>query len=408
MKICIATEQKFYRFESKYYTDTTGHYSFWKRYQAAFESVVVIARVIEVNELKPNFQKATGPGVQILPLPWDTGVITIVRNLAKYFGLIRAEIEQDSAFLLRLPGVIGTIVWLSLRLRRKGYAVEVVGDPFDSLSFRALGKWYMEIFRWVFTVLLKIQCRQATAASYVTEQTLQRRYPTTAQVQSHYSSIELTEDLIRDAELYRKEFIDQRDKDVIPELIFVGSLSQRYKGLHDLIDATKICKEQGIVFNVHVLGDGAERLNYETQVANLGLTDNFQFHGFVKQGKEVIKLLCRSDLFVMPSLVEGLPRAMIEAMVCGLPCLGSNIGGIPELIKPEYLFDPGKPDGLANKIMEILNDPLLMQAAAVRNSEHAKINYGAKNLVQRRDAYYGNIRQAFAPLEKHSISVTPN
>ena len=177
----------------------------------------------------------------------------------------------------------------------------------------------------------------------------------------------------------------------IPRIIFVGSLSQRYKGLHVLLQALKACRLQNIVLNLEVLGDGIYRSYYELMAYQLGLDEVVVFRGYVKQGKEVFNLLYNSDLFVMPSLVEGLPRAMIEAMACGLPCIGSRIGGIPELLSVEDMVPPGDSQALAKAIIAMLNNPDRMELAGQRNREVA-MEYGSDVLRSRRQRFYDYVR----------------
>ena len=92
----------------------------------------------------------------------------------------------------------------------------------------------------------------------------------------------------------------------------------------------------------------------------------------------------------MVSRTEGLPRALIEAMACGLPCIGSRVGGIPELLEPVALVAPGNSKELAEKIYEFVTDTTLLNSQAVRNWNEAK-NYHDKILSQRRMAFYQHV-----------------
>ena len=65
------------------------------------------------------------------------------------------------------------------------------------------------------------------------------------------------------------------------------------------------------------------------------LRDRVRFRGQLTTPVDVRAELDRADLFVLPSRQEGLPRAMIEAMARALPCIGSSVGGIPELLQPK-------------------------------------------------------------------------
>ncbi|MEO1187019.1 MAG: glycosyltransferase, partial [Cyanobacteria bacterium J06636_27] len=89
---------------------------------------------------------------------------------------------------------------------------------------------------------------------------------------------------------------------------------------------------------------------------------------------------------------EGLPRAMIEAMARGLPCIGSTVGGIPELLPSEDMVTPGDINALAQKIRQVVTNPERMASMSVRNLEKAK-NYQDVVLQKRRIAFYSHVRE---------------
>jgi glycosyltransferase involved in cell wall biosynthesis len=151
------------------------------------------------------------------------------------------------------------------------------------------------------------------------------------------------------------------------KIVFAGSLAQRYKGLHVLIDAMRICRQEGAAYQVSILGDGRYRDEYCRLVRQHKLEDRVRFLGTVADRREYMQHLCRSDIFVMPSLTEGLPRALIEAMACGLACIGTRVGGIPELLESESLVEPDDSLALAHKLIEFLGDTKRLQLMGARN-----------------------------------------
>ena len=106
----------------------------------------------------------------------------------------------------------------------------------------------------------------------------------------------------------------------------------------------------------------------------------------------MIAQLDLADLFVLPSYQEGLPRAMVEAMARSLPCIGSTVGGIPELLQPEDMVPPGDAVALANKIREVVTDRDRMARMSARNLEKAK-DYRNEVLQERRNEFYRYVRE---------------
>jgi len=97
-------------------------------------------------------------------------------------------------------------------------------------------------------------------------------------------------------------------------------------------------------------------------------------------------------MFVLPSRVEGLPRAMIEAMARALPCIGSSVGGIPELLAPEDIVPPGDIKALADKIREVLSTPGRLEKMSARNLEHAR-QYSEDALRINRNRLYRHLKE---------------
>src|SRR6185369_9527918 len=108
-------------------------------------------------------------------------------------------------------------------------------------------------------------------------------------------------------------------------------------------------------------------------------------------GDKVFEVMDSADVFVHPSHADGLPRAIIEAMARGLPCIASNVGGIPELVGPDELIPPNDPVALADAILALLNDPLRMARISDENSRKAH-EYSDEVLAPRRKEFYEHVR----------------
>ncbi len=227
--------------------------------------------------------------------------------------------------------------------------------------------------------------------------TLPERYPTGGW-STAYSSIDLgAEAFASEAELARRAAEatarisgSSRRRS---RLVFVGSLAQLYKGPHLLIDAVARCRARGLDVELTLVGDGAHGASLIARAAAHGLADHVRFVGQVPAGAAVRTHLDRADLFVLPSLSEGLPRALIEAMARGVPGLGTRVGGIPELLPPERLVPRGDVAALADAIARLCS-PATDLAALGRQDRDVARRYRASEIGPRRAAFYRRLRDA--------------
>ncbi|MFN9498131.1 MAG: glycosyltransferase family 4 protein [Erythrobacteraceae bacterium] len=141
----------------------------------------------------------------------------------------------------------------------------------------------------------------------------------------------------------------------VPKLICVGRLSPE-KGHLGLLEVMRRLREKGIDFTLNLVGDGPSRSVIEALVDSLDLRDRVFFEGFLKED-DTLLTIAASDILVLPSLMEGLPVVLIEALALGKPVVASRVAGIPELIehgKSGLLFTPSDLVALEDVIAELL------------------------------------------------------
>jgi glycosyltransferase involved in cell wall biosynthesis len=359
-------------------------YSFWTRYLDVFDEVDLLVRAHPVAEPPDGWNRATGHRITAAAVPDSVGPWGFARNYWRIARTIRSVIADAEAVLLRLPCHIGAELWRRLPQQRP-YGIEVASDPYDVFSKGANTHPLRPLFRRWSTLSLRSQCAGACAAAYVTENVLQRRYPPARNAFALFCS-----DV-----LLRTDSFAAGPRTIPPrspfKLVFVGSLAQPYKGLDVLIDAVAECVRRGLDIRLHVLGDGKHRPDLERRAAAMGMGERIDFRGQVAAGEMVQQELDWADLFVLPSLTEGLPRALIEAMARALPSIGSSVGGIPELLPLEDLVPSRDAGALARKISEVLTDPARMSRMSRRNLTKAR-EYDDAVLRSRRISVYRHLR----------------
>lgn len=395
MNVTIPLEHHFLRTpDGRVWTETTFAYPFWQRYLQVFDSVRVIARVRNVATAMGGWKQASGPAVTFIDIPDYYGPYQYLFHWRRIRSVLREQARYNQAVILRLSSSVGSAFVDQFR-RGQPFGVEVVGDPYDVFQPGSVVHSLRPLFRVWFTADLKRICRAACATAYVTSHALQARYPCPA-FSTSFSDVEINSDALvsspRDGTIPRSE---------PPRLICIGTLAQMYKGVDVLLRAVARCVDQGFPLSLTVVGEGKHRPELEQLAANLGLKECVHFAGQLPAGPAVRDALDAADLFVMPSRQEGLPRAMVEAMARALPCIGSDIGGIPELISPDSLVPVGDDAALARAIMGVLQDPERMARMSAENLTRAQ-GFREESLLQSRTEFLNLVRDRTEEWMRHS------
>lgn len=139
------------------------------------------------------------------------------------------------------------------------------------------------------------------------------------------------------------------------KLICVGRLSPE-KGHFGLLDALALVASEGADFQLIIVGDGPIGADIRQRASELGLLERIRFVGALSES-ETLTEIAAADVLVLPSLMEGLPVVLIEAMAMRRPVIASRVAGIPELIADsgtDYLFTPSDWEDLAQKLSALL------------------------------------------------------
>ena len=203
--------------------------------------------------------------------------------------------------------------------------------------------------------------KQVPYTIYVTREFLQKRYPTTG-LSINCSNVELEK--LEDKDLTaRLSKIDSLDSSMPLKVGTIAALNVPYKGQADVIKAVSRLKKLGIRIIYYLVGQGSpSRLIHLAK--KMDVSESVLIIGPLKHS-EIPKFLENIDIYIQPSKTEGLPRALIEAMSKACPTLGSNVGGIPELLDPSMLFHPGRCEEIVDRLVSLDKETLKDQA--IRN-----------------------------------------
>ncbi len=364
---------------------STGNFTpdVWNRYLSLVEDlqVVMTRNPVKLNpsQLSHSVHKidCSKIGMHLIPHNKDSFRHYFSRKIRKErFNTFEEEIKNADAVIIRTPN--SKLVNLCKKYN-KPYSVEVVGCIWDALwnhSFKG------KILALPNFVDLRKSVKNAPFVLYVTNKFLQKRYPTNG------VSVGCSDVLLNDIDesVYQKRLDKIKNHNGKIVLGTAAALNVKYKGQRFVIRALAELKKQGISnFEYQLIGGGdASALINEANKNNVG--DQVKIVGQLNHDK-VFEWLESIDVYVQPSLQEGLPRSVVEAMSCGLPCMGTAIAGIPELIDESMLVGKRNSHEIA-EILKSLNKEKMLELSK-KSFEKAK-EFDRKTLDKKRNDFYMN------------------
>jgi glycosyltransferase involved in cell wall biosynthesis len=159
-------------------------------------------------------------------------------------------------------------------------------------------------------------------------------------------------------------------------VLTVGRI-EREKGHHVLLEALASLKRRNVRVRWTLVGDGSLRLSVWRRAVELGLESEVALLGKVGQDR-IRSCYLDAHVFCLPSLGEGVPVVLMEAMASGLPVVASGIMGIPELVEAGVgglLVPPGRADALAEAIGILAADPALRRRMGRAGRERVEVDY---------------------------------
>lgn len=381
----IALEFRFLNYQGEYYTDSSFTRSFWERYLHEFDEVIVAARCKPIDSLWDGLQRVSDEKINFKPLPFYIGPLGFLKTCIFLFWRINRISESKATFILRAPGILSYFFGVCLFLKSKPFAIEVVGNPLTVFTKENFNILLAAAYQRIFSQTLRFLCNHAKAVSYVTKESLQKDFPPNPEAFStSYSSVDLSDNFYFPPNFRR--FVSDSFN-----LLFIGSLDQKYKGLNVLLSALSSDRLGAFNFSLLIIGEGKFKTDYERISAELGMRDKINFQNYLSNQAELIHFYRKADILIIPSLSEGLPRVAIEGAAASLPIIGSRVGGIPEILSKNALVAPNDDSELVDKILEFFRSSELRKCQAQRNFEVAR-QYSNAVLSDKRNEFYKFIR----------------
>ncbi len=247
---------------------------------------------------------------------------------------IKDVIEKCDLLIVHIPDSVGDMGARYAKKLKKPYLGVVIGCVWDALWNHS---WKGKLLATSAFFSMKRTVWEANYVIYVTCQFLQNRYPTSGKnIGCSDVVIEENNENICNKRKERFTYLSKSDE---IKVATIGSLDVSYKGQRYIIKALKTLLQDGWNYHYYLIGGGEGKALLKL-AKQLGIEDHIHYLGVLKHS-DINECFMNMDIYAQPSRQEGLPRAVIEAMNTGMPCIGSNVGGIPELLPQELIFDEG-------------------------------------------------------------------
>ena len=182
----------------------------------------------------------------------------------------------------------------------------------------------------------------------------------------------------------------RKDLGIDSETCLIGTVGRLtpVKGIRYLLEAATILLRQGAKVKILVVGEGGIRQDLIAQTHSLRIADNVVFLGH-REDTDV--LLQAMDIFALPSLSEGIPMALLEAMAASRPIVASRVGGIPEIIEDGvdgYLVEPMDVNNLAERCRQLIESPDVARKMGEQGRKRVERDFSATAMADRVASVY--------------------
>ncbi|MHA6608530.1 glycosyltransferase family 4 protein [Photobacterium damselae] len=371
MKISYVHDFRFYTNGTELYTAVGLPEKYFDRF---FNAGVSIISIISRSSTKEESEIVSMGFEKIL-----NENLSIGSSFGNYFGLFSPrnivatykEISSSKLIVINFPSITGMYIYGLNIFANKPYIVEVAAGSDQFLSKKG-GGFVTYLIEKIFPKVVS----KSNGAIYVSSH-LSVKYPHNISVVASNVYISKTRKANR---------ILVKEKNV--EILFAGGVNRR-KGIDTLLLSIQQLVEDGFSnIRLNIAGGHLDR-DYQAMAEELGIKDFVIFHGLLERAF-LNELYDKADIYVQPSLAEGIPRATIEAMSYGLPVVATKLPGFREILDEEFLVSIGDHRELTQKIKNLIQEEDLYRDVSARNLSRAN-DFLISTLDSKRNEFYEKV-----------------
>lgn len=332
--------------------DTYGSFArYVEEFARHFDEVIVFAPTTD----RPTYYSGAPldrPNIRVAPLPYFETHAQAYRRVFEIRRVFRRYADSLDLINARGTAPLAYMLWWLTRKRDVPLLYHFASDPFEAIARNEKYRgWYGAFARTAYGLEFAIQ-----------RHILRRNYgfasgrPLYERLRAHTENVGfIVDSCLQDADYHLRE---DCCRGPVIRVLYVGYL-RHGKGLEDLVASLAILRQQGRDVVLDLVGSGERRADLEAQASAAGVREHVNFAGYVKMGPELNAYYNNADIFALPSLSEGSPRVIIEALGHSLPVVATDVGNIAEQLgqgQRGVLVPMNDPAGLAAGLGRVIDD----------------------------------------------------
>lgn len=367
MQVLYVQDESINMLNGKYYHSKSQH--FFDKYRYGLngcDALIICCWILPCTEEEANkYYEIKLENTSFVSLPdfHDIKKMNLTRNI------VRQLVKSSDLCYVRVGIAAIFVSWYCVKYK-KNY-VSIVNEDIESNMLVHKSNFVRTVARplgWLNRLIVS----RASYAYYVTRHYLQSRYPN----KNGCLGCSDVENLIIDTQVIERRL--EKIRCLVGRKIVIGTVGNVEAVLkaHDvIIFALSILKDQGNDKFIYEIVGGGNPKRLDIISKNKKVNDNVVFRGELNHDK-VINWMDNIDIYIHPSKSEGLPRTVLEAMSRGVPCICSNVGGIPELLNEEYLIshEKGNPEEQVVNILTRLTEKEMITMAKTNFKKASEYN----------------------------------
>ncbi len=373
MNLLYVADNGFSFCDGKFYCETTSKINI-EQYGKYFDVVHIIARKSEKHD--GMFEICNKSKVKLIK---KNDFISLYKAMKKF--------AADYDVVLMRNGINGCMAGIFARILKKQTIAYCGADP-KTFQYAKKGFIRKYIIAHVWEMLEKQKMAKSDYAQYCT-QYLFNKYPTI-----HRFLICSNVDVVIDNSNYQERIrkLEKPKKKIIVGMI--GRIDEN-KGVRTIIRSLLLLDDN---YTFELIGEGSTE-DFEEEIDKLGVKGKIKFLGYCPDRGALKEWLKRIDIYIQPSISEGLPRATIEAMSFACPCVATNVAGLPDLLDEKYLIEPRDHVALAKKIYWLTRNVEAAKEAACKNFEKSK-EFRRELRDKKMSAFFDEIKMNISCMER--------